>query len=57
MTEQDVKTLLAKLPVLKAEIGKIIVGQESVLDEVLVALLAGGHALLEGVPGLAKTLL
>ncbi|RZK13531.1 MAG: AAA family ATPase, partial [Hymenobacter sp.] len=57
MTEQDVKTLLAKLPLLKAEIGKIIVGQEAVLDEVLVALLAGGHALLEGVPGLAKTLL
>ena len=57
MTEQDVKTLLAKLPLLKAEIGKVIVGQEQVLDEVLVALLAGGHALLEGVPGLAKTLL
>ncbi|RZK62984.1 MAG: MoxR family ATPase [Hymenobacter sp.] len=57
MTEQDVKTLLAKLPLLKAEIGKVIVGQAQVLDEVLVALLAGGHALLEGVPGLAKTLL
>ena len=57
MTEQDVKTLLAKLPTLKAEIGKVIVGQSAVLDEVLVALLAGGHALLEGVPGLAKTLL
>lgn len=35
----------------------MIVGQQQVLDEVLVALLAGGHALLEGVPGLAKTLL
>ena len=57
MTEQEVNTLLAKLPVLKAEIAKVIVGQETVLDEVLVALLAGGHALLEGVPGLAKTLL
>ena len=57
MTERDVNTLLAKLPVLKAEIGKVIVGQSAVLDEVLVALLAGGHALLEGVPGLAKTLL
>ena len=57
MTEQDVTTLLAKLPALKAEIGKVIVGQSQVLDEVLVALLAGGHALLEGVPGLAKTLL
>ena len=57
MTEQEVNTLLAKLPVLKAEIAKVIVGQETVLEEVLVALLAGGHALLEGVPGLAKTLL
>ncbi|SNC77273.1 MoxR-like ATPase [Hymenobacter gelipurpurascens] len=57
MTEQDVNKLLAKLPQLKQEIGKVIVGQQEVLDEVLVALLAGGHALLEGVPGLAKTLL
>ncbi|SDY38826.1 AAA family ATPase [Hymenobacter psychrophilus] len=57
MTEQDVTRLLAKIPLLKAEIGKVIVGQQQVLEEVLVALLAGGHALLEGVPGLAKTLL
>ena len=57
MTEQDVTRLLAKLPPLRQEIAKVIVGQEAVLDEVLVALLAGGHALLEGVPGLAKTLL
>ncbi|MBD2767725.1 MoxR family ATPase [Hymenobacter sp. BT664] len=57
MTEQEVNKLLAKLPVLKAEIAKVIVGQAAVLDEVLVALLAGGHALLEGVPGVAKTLL
>ncbi len=57
MTEQDVIRLLAKLPPLREEIAKVIVGQHEVLDEVLVALLAGGHALLEGVPGLAKTLL
>ncbi|RPD46218.1 MoxR family ATPase [Hymenobacter sediminis] len=57
MTEQDVTRLLQKIPQLKQEIGKVIVGQQQVLDEVLVALLAGGHALLEGVPGLAKTLL
>ncbi|NVO85438.1 AAA family ATPase [Hymenobacter terrestris] len=57
MTEQDVTRLLAKIPLLKTEIGKVIVGQQQVLEEVLVALLAGGHALLEGVPGLAKTLL
>jgi MoxR-like ATPase len=48
---------LAKLPQLKTEIQKVIVGQEHILDELLVAFLAGGHCLLEGVPGLAKTLL
>ncbi|NML38214.1 MoxR family ATPase [Chitinophaga sp. G-6-1-13] len=49
--------LLEKLPLLKEEIRKVIVGQEAVLDEVLVAMMAGGHCLLEGVPGLAKTLM
>ncbi|MGV3540827.1 MAG: AAA family ATPase, partial [Rufibacter sp.] len=57
MTPQEVTQLLDKLPVLRAEISKIIVGQQEVLDEVLITLLAGGHGLLEGVPGLAKTLL
>jgi MoxR-like ATPase len=42
---------------LRREIARRIVGQEEVIDEVLMALLAGGHALLVGVPGLAKTLL
>jgi MoxR-like ATPase len=42
---------------LKAEVAKVIVGQDAVVDEVLVALLCGGHSLLIGVPGLAKTLL
>lgn len=51
------KTLVAKLPLLKQEIGKVIIGQQQAIDEVLIALLAGGHCLLEGVPGLAKTLL
>jgi MoxR-like ATPase len=40
----------------KAELQRVIVGQERVLERVLVALLAGGHCLLEGVPGLGKTL-
>ncbi|MBC3540730.1 AAA family ATPase [Rufibacter sediminis] len=57
MTPQEVTQLLSKLPTLRQEIGKIIVGQQEVLDEVLITLLAGGHGLLEGVPGLAKTLL
>lgn len=39
------------------EISKVIIGQEQVIEEVLTAMLAGGHALLEGVPGLGKTLL
>jgi MoxR-like ATPase len=42
---------------LRAEVGKRIVGQEQVVEEVLIAMLAGGHALLVGVPGLAKTLM
>lgn len=60
----DLNTLQAELAELKTvhkklkdEIGKIIVGQEEIIDQVLAALLAGGHCLLLGVPGLAKTLL
>lgn len=56
-TEITIKNLLAKLSSLKNEIQKVIIGQDQVLDEMLVALLAGGHCLLEGVPGLAKTLM
>ncbi len=41
---------------LKNEIGKVIIGQEYMIDRILVGLLTGGHILLEGVPGLAKTL-
>jgi MoxR-like ATPase len=51
--EQGKKTTLA----LRAEIGKVIVGHESTLDGVVTALFAGGNVLLEGVPGLGKTLL
>src|SRR6185436_6111902 len=40
-----------------AEIRKVIVGQDTVIDEVLIALFTGGHCLITGVPGLAKTLL
>src|SRR6195952_3594063 len=57
LTEENIKDLLAKLPKLKTEIQKVIVGQDAILDEMLVAFLAGGHCLLEGVPGLAKTLI
>jgi MoxR-like ATPase len=42
---------------LRDELGRVIVGQKDLLDEVLLALVAGGHVLLEGVPGLGKTVL
>jgi len=42
---------------IKAEIGKAVIGQKKVIDETLVALIAGGNVLIEGVPGLGKTLL
>jgi MoxR-like ATPase len=48
---------VAKLNRVRDEIGKIIVGQQSVVDGVLICLLSGGHVLLEGVPGLGKTTL
>src|SRR3954462_3952299 len=41
---------------LTTEVGRVIVGQKTMVDRILVGLLTGGHVLLEGVPGLAKTL-
>ncbi|MGE6219878.1 AAA family ATPase [Nubsella zeaxanthinifaciens] len=56
-TESNIKSLIEKISSLKSEIQKIIVGQDSVIEEMLIALMAGGHCLVEGVPGLAKTLM
>jgi MoxR-like ATPase len=55
--EQSVQEIIQKLQALKQEIQKVIVGQEETIDQLLITFLAGGHALLEGVPGLAKTLM
>lgn len=52
-----VENLVEKYGLLKREISKIIVGQEEVVDQLLNAIFSGGHALLIGVPGLAKTLM
>ena len=57
MTEAEIQTRLAKLQDLRAAIGRAVVGQEAVVEQLLIGLLAGGHCLLEGVPGLGKTLL
>ncbi len=52
-----VKELVSKYNALKSEIKKVIVGQDEVVEQVLLSIFSGGHALLIGVPGLAKTLL
>ncbi|MDX2127782.1 MAG: MoxR family ATPase [Chloroherpetonaceae bacterium] len=56
-SEESVKSLLIKFSALQEEIGKVIVGQKTTIEELLCTLAAGGHCLLEGVPGLAKTLM
>ncbi|HEX7777360.1 MAG TPA: MoxR family ATPase [Parvibaculum sp.] len=54
---QEIEASGAKIAAARAAIGEVIYGQEQVIDQTLVTVLAGGHALLVGVPGLAKTLL
>jgi MoxR-like ATPase len=57
VSDVSISPAVAKLNLVRSEIGKIIVGQESVVDGVLICLVSGGHVLLEGVPGLGKTTL
>jgi MoxR-like ATPase len=57
LTEHQAVELLERLTRLRSEIAKAVVGQQRVVDELLTAFLAGGHCLLEGLPGLGKTLL
>jgi MoxR-like ATPase len=52
-----IQNLVEKRAALKKEISKVIIGQEAVIDQILLAIFSGGHALLVGVPGLAKTLM
>ena len=54
MTLEEVRTMAGAI---RAEVAKAVVGQDGVVDHLLIALLAGGHVLLEGPPGTAKTLL
>jgi MoxR-like ATPase len=56
-TEAVLQQAVATLDSVRQEISKVIVGQQDVVDGVLICLLAGGHVLLEGVPGLGKTTL
>ena len=56
-TEERIQTFRQAYGALREEIGKVIVGHEAIVEGTLIALFAGGHVLLEGVPGLGKTLL
>jgi MoxR-like ATPase len=56
-TEQQIAGFREAYGRLRAELGKVIVGQDAIVDGALTALMGGGHVLLEGVPGLGKTLL
>ena len=55
--DQAVERLNEAYRKITGELGKVIVGQKRVIEELLIGMFAGGHCLLEGVPGLAKTLM
>jgi MoxR-like ATPase len=55
--EQQIAQFRTTYTALRTEIGKVLVGQDAIVDSTLIALFGGGHVLLEGVPGLGKTLL
>lgn len=54
---EQLNTLIERCNILKKEIGKVIIGQEDIINKVLISMFSSGHCLLVGVPGLAKTLL
>jgi MoxR-like ATPase len=56
-SDNSLPHITQQIDLIRSEIGKIIVGHQEVVDGVIIALLAGGHVLLEGVPGLGKTTL
>lgn len=57
LLESEVTELVDRLQLMKKEIHKVVVGQEEVMDQLIIGMLAGGHILIEGLPGLAKTLM
>jgi MoxR-like ATPase len=56
-TDEQIESFRLAYDALRSQIGKVIVGQDLIVENTLIALFAGGHVLLEGVPGLGKTLL
>ena len=55
--EQRIKSARSTFNDVKAEMGRVIIGHEELIEQVFIALVCGGHCLLEGVPGLGKTLM
>ena len=55
-TRIDLKNLQEAVEKIKAELGKVIVGQHDMLEMLIISILTDGHSLIEGVPGVAKTL-
>ena len=52
-----IEQFVKKYKALKTEVAKVIVGQDEVVNQILISIFSGGHSLLIGVPGLAKTLM
>lgn len=57
VTKAEVQFVMRKLDDMRKEIGKVVVGQDQVINDLLIAILCDGHVLVEGVPGIAKTLI
>ena len=55
--ESLAQELVSSYEMIKSQVQRVIVGQDQVLEQLIIAMLAKGHCLLEGVPGLAKTLM
>ncbi len=57
LNKEQIEQKLGRLDDLRTQIAQVIVGQKTVVEEMLLSLMAGGHCIIEGVPGLAKTLM
>jgi MoxR-like ATPase len=55
--QAEITALLARVEQVRADLNAKVIGQKPLIDDLLIAILAGGHVLLEGLPGLGKTLL
>src|SRR3989344_2112785 len=57
VSDKEIKNCSNKINSLKKEISKVVIGQDEIIDSLIMSLICNGHVLLEGVPGVAKTLI